>query len=325
MAVGSGEARSATTSAVAAAFEAERRFLWGLSYRMTGSAADADDVVQETFARALEHPPASAAAPWRPWLVRVALNLARDLLRRRKRRAYPGTWLPSPVEVDDGESPPAYEPVLDGGTTTEGRYELMESVSLAFLLALEALTPRQRAVLLLRDVFDYSVEQTADALDMSAANVKTTHHRARRAMHEYDRARIVPTRELQERTRDTLLRFLHGLAHHDQAAVEALLAEDARALTDGGGELPAARKVIVGRSRVARYVLGVARRGRGRMPFEVRLLNGLPAAAAAIVVRPARDARRLVTACDVDGKGRITRLYTVLASAKLAAVRFPAA
>jgi RNA polymerase sigma-70 factor (ECF subfamily) len=96
---------------VADAFRANERHLWGLCYRMTGSAADADDLVQETFTRALARPPAKRDDPWRPWLVRVAMNLAHDTLRRRRRRRYVGPWLPSPVEADDDE-PPAYEPMV---------------------------------------------------------------------------------------------------------------------------------------------------------------------------------------------------------------------
>src|SRR5688500_11587485 len=134
---------------------------------MTGVAADADDLVQETFARALAHPPPDVDRPWRPWLARIAVNLARDLVRRSKRRDYPGLWLPSPIETGDEAAPPAVEP--DEGAAW--RYDQLESVSLAFLLALEALTPRMRAVLLLRDVFDFSVRETADALDLSEANV----------------------------------------------------------------------------------------------------------------------------------------------------------
>src|SRR3982751_5244373 len=92
------------------AYETERRMLWGLCYRMTGNAADAEALVQETFARALEHPPGRMEQPLRPWLVRVAMNLSRDYLRRRKRRGYTGEWLPSPVPTDDPESPASYEP-----------------------------------------------------------------------------------------------------------------------------------------------------------------------------------------------------------------------
>ena len=106
------------------------------------------------------------------------MNLARDALRRRKRRLYVGPWLPSPVETGDLEDPGA-EPALG----TDARYDLRESASYAFLVALEALTAQQRAVLLLRDVLDYSVRETAQAPALSGGpNVKTTHHRARHAM-----------------------------------------------------------------------------------------------------------------------------------------------
>jgi len=145
--------------------------------------------VQETFVRALERPPADLDGTLRPWLVRVAMNLGLDVLRSRRRRRYIGPWLPTPVESTDEDALPSFEPLIAGGGTTEGRYDLLESVSMAFLVALETLTPRQRAALLLRDVFDYSVEETARALAMTVANVKTTHHRARHAMRAYDAVR----------------------------------------------------------------------------------------------------------------------------------------
>src|SRR5579859_1118474 len=116
--------------AVGEAFRAEERSLWGLAYRMTGSAADADDVVQETFVRAVERPPARLDEPLRPWLTRVAVNLARDALRRRKRRAYVGPWLPFPLEGDAFE-----ELVADPAPSAEARYDLRESASFAFLVA----------------------------------------------------------------------------------------------------------------------------------------------------------------------------------------------
>jgi RNA polymerase sigma-70 factor (ECF subfamily) len=171
-----------TDDVLTAWFEEHRSFLWGLSYRMTGSAADADDVVQETFVRAYQHAPPHLDDP-RRWLMRVAVNAGRDVLRRRKRRGYVGPWLPTPIETDD-DVPPSFEPTVEG-ETLEGRYDLMESVSLAFLQALEALTPTQRAVLILRDVFDYSAAEVASALNMSEGNVRTVHHRARRAMRTY--------------------------------------------------------------------------------------------------------------------------------------------
>src|SRR4029078_13551505 len=85
--------------------EAERKFLWGVCYRMTGSSSDAEDLVQETLMRAIERPPKDTTSALRPWLVRVAMNLSRDELRKRKRRHYAGMWLPSPVETDGPDAP----------------------------------------------------------------------------------------------------------------------------------------------------------------------------------------------------------------------------
>jgi len=303
-------------------FRDHERFLWGLCYRLTGSAADADDLVQETFVRAMERPPARADAPWRPWLVRVAMNLGRDLLRRRKRRAYVGPWLPSPIETGDEESPPAYEPVVDGQTTTEGRYDLLESVSYAFLLALEALTSQQRAVLLLRDVFDYSVRETADALDLSEPNVKTTHHRARAAMHDYDRNRCVPTRALQERTRAALGQFMASMASGDVKAMETLLADSVRAVNDGAGEFHAARKVILGPQRVARFHYSIGYRRQAGARFAVRMINGLPAIVGEFSDGRPGEPPRFMMQCEVGADGRITRLLSVVASHKLTAIDF---
>jgi RNA polymerase sigma-70 factor, ECF subfamily len=305
-----------------AAFRAHERFLWGVCYRLTGCAADADDLVQETFVRAMQRPPARVDESLRPWLVRVAMNLGRDLLRRRRRRAYVGPWLPSPIETGDEESPPSYEPALDAEHTTEARYDLLESVSFAFLLALEALTPAQRAVLLLRDVFDYSVRETAAALAMSDANVKTTHHRARRAMHDYDRNRCVPTAALQERSREVLGRFVASLASGDVGAVEALLAESVRAENDSDGEFFAARVPILGPRRVARFHYNVTQRRLLGARFAVRMVNGLPALVGEFTDGKRGEPPRTVLHCIVGTDGRIERLYSVVASRKLSAMRF---
>jgi RNA polymerase sigma-70 factor (ECF subfamily) len=313
---------TATATDYADLFTAERRFVWGLCYRMTGNAADADELVQETFVRAIERPPARTDEPWRPWLVRVAMNLGRDLLRRRRRGVYRGMWLPSPVETAGEESPPAYELPAESGSPTEGRYELLESVSFAFLLALEALTPQQRAVLLLRDVFDYAVRDTAEALGLSEANVKVTHLRARRAMAAYDRGRCVPTRALQERTRAALERFMLALFSEDVPAIEALLADDVRSYSDGG-EYAAAHRIVHGRRNVLRLVLGLNRKRPPRGAIAVRMVNGLPA----LLVEwggpdDARVAPRGVVRCDVGPDGRITALHTILASRKLTGIAF---
>ena len=319
------QAGGAPREALGALYEEHERFLWGLCYRLTGSAADADDLVQTTFVRAMESPPARTDEPWRPWLTRVAINLGRDLLRRRKRQRYVGPWLPSPVETGDESALASYEPQLAAGVTTEGRYDMLESVSFAFLLALEALTPKQRAVLLLRDVFDYSVTETADALGVSEPDVKTTHHRARRAMEAYDRERCRPTREEQDRTRAALAELMGAFARGDLASAEKQLASSVVALSDGGGEFFAARVPVVGADRVAKFYRNVATRSLAGAAHEMTMLNGLPAIVTAIPGPAHGQAAHLVTAIVLDREGRVARIWSVLATRKLTALgRTPA-
>ena len=304
-------------SSIEQLFADHRKFLWSLSYRMTGSAADADDVVQDTFVRAMEHPPRRMEDPLRPWLVKVALNLSRDVLRRRKRREYVGPWLPSPIETTD--EPPSHEPAIDGVRALEGRYDLLESVSFAFLLALERLTPRQRAVLLLRGVFDYSVKETADALDLSEANVKTTHHRARAAMAAYDGGRQRPTAALQQATHAALLAFMQRLEARDVAGIEALLAEDVKTTTDGGGDYQAALRTIVGRAKVIRFYFAVALLS-AEVEGDFVMLNGLPSVAARVPGATGRAAPRFAMTLELDREGKISHIYVVSANRKLTAL-----
>jgi RNA polymerase sigma-70 factor, ECF subfamily len=299
---------------VAAAFKEHRRLLWGLAYRMTGSAADADDVLQETFARAIAHPPPRAGEPLRPWLVQVAINVARDALRRRKRHAYVGPWLPSPVE--DAEEGPELPPA-----STDARYELRESASFAFLVALEALVPQQRAVLLLRDVLDYSVRETAQTLGISEPNVKTTHHRARRAMAAYDVSRRPSMSELAADTRAALERFLSALMMRDAAAAEACLTEGARLVGDGGGEFRTALRPVIGASNITRFFLGLSKKLGVHGRFEIRQVNGLPALFMEYTEpRGERWAPRFVVRCDVNASGMIDRVYVISASKKLSRI-----
>jgi RNA polymerase sigma-70 factor (ECF subfamily) len=292
------------------AYREHAGFLWRLCYRMTGSTTDADDLVQETFARAIASPPRDTTAPWRPWLVRVAVNLARDRLRRRRRTPYVGPWLPAPIETGD-EAADASDP--------ERRYGMLESVSFAFLMACEALTPRQRAVLLLRDVLDYSVEETARALDIGVPNVKTTHHRARAAMEAYDRDRKRPTRDLQAQTRSALERFAMALTSGDVAQVEALLCPSARTINDTAGDYRAALRVVFGSSRVARFYLGLMKKVPAAR-VEQRMLNGMPALIVEVDNPPQRVAPRLVFRCELAEDGRIDQIHVVIARAKLQAL-----
>ncbi len=295
-------------------FREHRRLLWGVCYRMTGSASDADDLLQDTFARALEHPP-DDDRPLRPWLVTVAVNLAKDELRRRKRRGYDGPWLPAPVETAEIDVAPEDAP---GGA----RYELYESASLAFLVALEALSPLARAVLILRDVLDYSVRETAEALAISEANAKVAHHRARAKMADYERARVPPSGEQQDKTRAALERFLTALATQDAAAVASLLAADVKTWNDGGGEFHAARNVLAGADRTARFFLGLARPGKtpATTGWQLRDLNGLPAVVLESAVARPPYYPRAVIALQLDAAGKIAAIYTVSATAKLARI-----
>lgn len=301
-------------------FESNRNLLWGLCYRMTGNAADADDIVQETFVRAMETPPRRMDEPLRPWLVRVAMNLSRDLLRRRRRRGYVGPWLPSPVPTDDLESFASYEPVAGPEDSPAARYDVIESISFAFLLALEALTPAQRAVLLLRDVFDYSTEETAQALAVTEANVKVLLHRARRRMREYDKQRARPDLNRREATRRALEQFLICLSSHNAECLERLLTADAISVSDGGGEVAAALNIIRGRDKVMRLILGLAAKAGTPPRATFRNLNGLPALLLEIDHTIPGVASRFTMQCEVDDAGRIRRLNHVLAPGKLSAL-----
>lgn len=304
-------------------FNENQKFLWGLSYRMTGSAADADDVLQETFVRLMQKPPADTEEPLRPWLVRVAVNLSRDILRRRRRQEYVGQWLPAPFETENNED---LFSLLDLQAVTDARdpsarYEMLESVSFAFLLALELLTPTQRAVLLLRDVFDFNVGETAEILQLSEPNVKTTHHRARRVMREYEEKRFVPHKSLVEKTGQVVAQLVEFLTKRDTEGAAKLLAANVVCLSDGGGEVFAARVPVVGRSKVSLFLSKLL---SATSAFASRTraleLNGLFAMATERDNAPPGFAKKVATLFQINDEGRINGIYFVMASRKLAAV-----
>lgn len=301
-------------------FDEHKRLLWGMCYRMTGSTADADDIVQDTFVRVLEKPPTDTESPLRPWLVKVAMNLSRDQLRRRRRREYFGPWLPSPVltEGDDGF-------VLDHRAVTEStpmtRYDLMESVSMAFLLALEALTPAQRAVLLLREVFDYSTNETAEALGMSEANIKVTLHRARRTIDSYDKNRVSNFSQRTGELRDILQRFLSLLNAGDVQGLKKMLAADVVLVSDGGGEVNALAEPMYGREKVLRLIERLYDANREVTSTSLRNVNGEPAMLIdRSRVRPGH-ASFFTMHCELDQSSHIRRFNFVFAPSKLAALK----
>jgi RNA polymerase sigma-70 factor (ECF subfamily) len=304
-------------------FDEHKRLLWGMCYRMTGSAADADDIVQDTFVRALEKPPADMEAPLRPWLVKVAMNLSRDQLRRRRRQDYFGPWLPSPVLTEDDNGF-----VLDHRAVTEStpmtRYDLIESVSMAFLLALEALSPAQRAVLILRDVFDYSTKETAEALEMSEANIKVTLLRARRTMDSYDQNRASNFSKRAGELRDILQRFLSLLNAGDVQGLKKMLAADVVLISDGGGEVNALAEPMYGREKVLRLIEKLYEANRDVTSTSLRNVNGEPTMLIdRSRVRPGH-ASLFTMHCELDERSQIRRFNFVFAPSKLAALKQPA-
>ena len=301
-------------------FNENQKFLWGLTYRMTGSAADADDILQETFVRLMQKPPANTEGPLRPWLVRVAINLSRDVLRRRRRQGYVGQWLPAPFETENNDDALS---LVDVGETIDvrdpsTRYEMLESVSFAFLLALELLTPTQRAVLLLRDVFDFNVAESANVLHMTEQNVKTTHHRARRVMREYEDKRFVPRKSLVEKTGKVVAQLLEFLTNRDTEGAAKLLAANVVVISDGGGEFFAARVPVVGRSKVSVFLSHLAK-GTSELDTRTRFveLNGTFAITGSRDDAPDGYAKKLATLFQINDDGLIDRIYFVLASRKL--------
>jgi RNA polymerase sigma-70 factor (ECF subfamily) len=299
-------------------FSAHKGMLWGLSYRLTGCAADADDIVQEAFVRAIHRTTSLNDESWTPWLVRVTTNLAIDVLRRRRRQAYSGPWLPSPIETERHSELTMSKAA--GGP--EARYQLVESISFAFLLALEALTPRQRAVLLLRDMFDYSARQVGAVLNASEESVRITLHRARRTMRDYDRTKRVSTSAHQKETERLLSQFVRCLVEQDVAGVEALLAESVRTITDGGGEFTALHGPMVGREEVMQLHLRVAKRRAAGARIELRQINGEPALLIEYASAEAKQAPRALMRCELDSSGRIVELHTILATRKLTDIDF---
>lgn len=240
----------------AAAFEEHRKYLFGIAYRMLGSAADAEDMVQETFMRWRAAEPAAVQSP-RAFLSTVITRICLDRLKEAhtKRVDYVGPWLP--------------EPILTEGDAVEAA----ESISLAFLVLLESLTPLERAVHLLHDVFDYSHEEIANIIGRDAATCRKILERARKDI-VARRPRYAPSREAH---REMVTRFATAVVTGDASALERLLAEDAVSIGDGGGKAAAARRPLEGRAAVVKLYAGLSRVYPPETRMEVREVNGWPA------------------------------------------------
>jgi RNA polymerase sigma-70 factor (ECF subfamily) len=273
------------------AFVQHRNLLFTVAYEMLGSAADAEDVLQETWLRWADVDRADVRDE-RAYLVRITTRLSLNRMRTvaRRREAYVGPWLPEPLLT----TPDVAEDV-----------ELADSVSTAMLLVLETLSPTERAVFVLREVFDLPYDEIAAAVDKSPAAVRQVAHRAR----EHVEARR-PRAAVTARERDEVIaRFLGAAATGDLQALMDVLAPDVVLLTDGGGVKKAALRPIHGRDKVTRFLEAVMPEG---FFADAVVVNGSPA------LRIAVDGEVDAVASLLVEDGRVTGLYVVRNPAKLA-------
>ncbi|MEU0653806.1 RNA polymerase sigma-70 factor [Streptomyces albogriseolus] len=282
-------------------FEEHRPVLMGVAYRMLGRVADAEDVVQDAWLRWSGGDRTAVREP-RGFLVRITTRLAVDRLRQIKARGetYVGPWLPEPCATDFG----------DTVTDAAERAVLADSVSLAVLVVLEALSPLERAVFVLREAFGYPYADIAAMLDRGEAAVRQLAARARRHVDErrprYD---VDPARR-----RDLTERFLDAAAGGDLAGLMELLAPDVRLVGDSGGKARAPLRVLAGADHVGRFFVGVAVKGLPDASVRVVELNGGPALLVLSGGKP-----DTVVQIDADGD-RIRTVYVVRNPDKLAAL-----
>jgi RNA polymerase sigma-70 factor (ECF subfamily) len=270
-------------------FVTHRSLLFTVAYEMLGSAADAEDVVQETWLRWADIGDAARdeVRDPRAYLVRIVTRQALNRLRSvsRRREEYIGEWLPEPLLT----SPDVAEDV-----------ELAESVSIAMLTVLETLGPAERVVFVLRDVFDVSYDEIAAAVDKSAATVRQIAHRARQHV-AARRPRMQVSRTEQQQV---VARFLAALTTGDVQGLMDVLAPDVVLVADGGGLAPAARHPVEGMARVLAFLSRFAELAPNAEVVTV-LLNGAVAAR----IDPAGELNTAVTFVVEDG--RIARIYAI--------------
>jgi RNA polymerase sigma-70 factor (ECF subfamily) len=242
------------------AFSQHQPLLFSIAYRMLGSVMDAEDMVQETYLRWESAAPAQVRSP-KSYLSTVVTRLCIDQLRsaRAQREQYIGPWLPEPLITEEAE-------------TMDGRLELADSLSIAFLLLLERLTPTERAVFLLRDAFDYPYPEIARIVGKSEANCRQMARRAR--THIVERRRRFGASN--EERRQLAERFLRAATSGDMDGLVALFADDVTLRSDGGGKVAAALNPIEGPQKVARFFIGLARKRPADMVFRPAGVNGRP-------------------------------------------------
>lgn len=290
-----------TRNDLAAVFEEHRPVLTGVAYRMLGRVADAEDVVQEAWLRWSAESREDVRTP-RAFLVRITTRLAIDRLRhvQSRREAYVGPWLPEPYETDFGAGVP----------DTAERAVLADSVSLAVLVVLESLSPLERAVFVLREAFGFPYGEIATVLDRAEPAVRQLAGRARRHVEERKpRYEVDPAQQ-----RDLTERFLAAAAGGDLAELLSLLAPGVRLVGDGGGKVRLALRVVEGADKVARFLLGVAKKAVPGTELRLTELNGGPALLTLVDGKP--DSAFQLDVAD----GRIQCVYIMRNPDKLAGI-----
>lgn len=287
-----------------ALFEAERRRLAGLAYRMTGSVADSEDMVHEAWIRWSRQDLAQIEAPSR-WLSAVVTRLCLDHLKsaRSRRETYVGAWLPDPLVQDDD-------------TGAERDWIVGEDVSIALILTLEALSPEMRAAFILRDAFDYSFDEIAAVVGRTPATCRQLVSRARRRLAGAE----LPTSPALSDAQPIVAAFWKASREGDMQTLLALFADEIEIHTDGGGKVPAAINVLKGSRRAVGFFAGLARKfpQPARPCPPLHRVNGAPG----IVFVDAGGV--LQTTAFAIHDGRIAAIWAVRNPDKLHHVRRPA-
>lgn len=279
-------------------FTEQRPMLFGIAYRMLGSVADAEDILQDTWLKWSSVDMDSLEQP-RAYLARTVTNLSINRLRSAaaRRESYVGPWLPEPLVTAD-----------DAGSQAEQS----EAVSLAMLVVLETLSPLERAVFILTEVFGFSAREVAGLLDRSEASVRQLAHRARSHV-QARRPRYDAPAGTRRHVTDT---FLAACVGGDLNQMMELLAPEVTAWTDGGGKIRAARRPLRGADKVARWILGVLRRPLPDPGIRPVLVNGQPG----LLVTSA-GAPDSVVAADLGSDNRIAAIRLIRNPDKLAHLR----
>ncbi|MET9036765.1 RNA polymerase sigma-70 factor [Streptomyces mirabilis] len=277
-------------------FLAHRNLLFTVAYEMLGSAADAEDVLQETWLRWVKVDLGQVRDP-RAYLVRITTRQSLNRLRTMSRRkeVYVGPWLPEPLLT----APDVAEDV-----------ELAESVSMAMMLVLETLSPTERAVFVLREVFDVDYDEIAAAVDKTPAAVRQIAHRARRHVDARRPREVVPS----GRIRAALESFQRAFEARDLQGLMDVLAPEVVLVSDGGGLKQAALRPISGADKVVRFIVGGTGKAEGTLTSDPTVVNGNPA----LVLRLDGEVDGIMAIRVEDA--RITGLYYVRNPEKLTRV-----